>query len=556
MHENLDFTPKDYKKGKTKFIIVTGSVISGLGKGTFTSALATLFQFYNLKVSMMKFDGYLNVDAGTLNPYRHGEVFVLDDGTETDLDLGSYERTLHRNITKDNSLTSGKLFKIIIDKERKGNYLGRDVQFIPHVTGEIKNFIRNVAMKENSDIFIIEIGGTVGDIENSYFMEAIRELQHNEGKKNVVFVNVTYIIDSLSLGGQKSKAAQLGVTRLMSLGIQPDIIVCRADKKVKDNIKEKISLVSNLPIKNIISLEDFSSIYEVPFYLKKQEVDKIFFDLLNIKPKPKKENYNRWLNFLSNLKNRKDEIIIAITGKYTDLHDSYLSILKALEHVSVLLRQNISIRWIETTNSDNIEERLKGVKGIIVPGGFGSRGIEGKIKVIEYARKNNIPFLGLCLGFQLAVVEYSRNVLNLGSANSTEIEPNNVYPVIDLLPEQKNISKKGATMRLGGHEVSIKTKTLAHKIYKKPSIIERFRHRYEVNPDYIKQLEDAGLMFSGISKENKNIMQILELPENKHKFFFATQFHAEYLSRPLTPSPIFIAFIESCLSKEGKGFIL
>jgi len=538
--------PKGYKKGKTKYIVVTGSVMSGVGKGTFTSALATLLQFRGLDVSMIKFDGYLNVDAGTLNPYRHGEVFVLDDGTETDLDLGSYERALNRNLNKNNYLTGGKIFDMILKKERKGEYLGRDVQFIPHVTGEIKKFIRELSMKENANVLIIEAGGTIGDIENSYFIEAMRELKNEEGKENVCFVNVTYIVDPSSLGEQKSKAAQLGMRTLMSLGIQPDLIVARAEREVKQSVLEKLSLVSNLPVENIVSMEDFTNIYKVPTYLKNKKVDQIIFKIFNIKNNKKAAIYDQWKNLISRFDNSNKEIEIAMTGKYTGLHDSYISILKALEHVSALLRCKIKIRWIETTEIKTIEDAeklLEGVQGIIVPGGFGSRGAEGKIKCIEYARKNNIPFLGLCFGFQLAVIEYSRNVLNL-RANSTEINLKTEDPVIDILPEQKSKTDMGATMRLGGHDVLIKKSSFANKIYGKEIVRERFRHRYEVNPEYIQKIENAGMIFSGISKEDKRIMQILELP--KHKFFFATQFHPEFTSRPLRPNPVFVEFIKSC----------
>tara|TARA_Y100000310_G_scaffold344279_1_gene456186 strand:- start:1816 stop:3471 length:1656 start_codon:yes stop_codon:yes gene_type:complete len=543
--------PKQYKKGKTKFIVVTGSVMSGVGKGTLTSALANIFMFYGLKTSIIKFDGYLNVDAGTLNPYRHGEVFVLKDGTETDLDLGSYERALHRNLTKDNYLTGGKIFNSIIQKERKGEYLGRDVQFIPHVTGEINSFIRDLSLKDKPDIIIIEVGGTVGDLENSFFIEAMRELRYVEGRENVLIINVTYIFQPKSLGEQKSKTAQLGVQRLMSLGIQPDIIVCRSEKQVKENIKEKISLISNLPIQNIISLEDFPSIYSVPIYLEKQNMDNILFNSLKLQKPKKQDFYKKYKKMLLGLKNQKQKIEIAITGKYTGVHDSYLSILKAIEHVSALLKTKIKIRWIETTNINSKQEAaeiLKDVNGIIVPGGFGSRGIEGKILCIQHARENNIPFLGLCYGFQLAVIEFSRNILNLSQANSTEIKPETTQPVIDILPEQKKVNKMGGTMRLGSHEMIIKQDSIAFQIYNKKQVNERFRHRYEVNPEYISQLKESGLIFSGISKEDSRIMQILELPKQKHKFFLATQFHPEFTSKPLSPNPVFIKFIENCLT--------
>ena len=550
MEEHFNSIPSRYKKGKTKYIVVIGSVMSGVGKGTFTSAVATLLRFYNLNISMMKFDGYLNVDAGTLNPYRHGEVFVLDDGTETDLDLGTYERAIDRNLTSINSLTGGKIFNIIINKERKGGYLGRDIQFLPHVTGEIKRFIRQCAMKDKAKILIIEVGGTVGDIENSYFIEAMRELKNEEGDNNVMFINVAYVIQPSSLGEQKSKAAQLGIRRLMSLGIQPDIVVCRSENVVSKNIKEKISLVSNLPMNRIISLQNLSSIYSVPLYLESQGLDKTILNIMNINAKKQRGYYNKWKKFVSGF-NANKTINVAITGKYTGVHDSYLSILKALEHVSALFKCKINIRWIETTNvknSSDAEKALSGIDGIIVPGGFGSRGVEGKIKCIEYARKNNIPFLGLCFGFQLAVVEFARNVLGIKDANSTEISRTK-NPVIDILPEQKSIKQKGATMRLGGYDILIKSNTLASMYYKKRIIRERFRHRYEVNPIYISRLSKAGLIFSGISKDDSRIMQILELPANKHRFFMATQFHPEFTSRPLKPHPLFVEFARSIINK-------
>ena len=538
--------PKGYKKGKTKYIVVTGSVMSGVGKGTFNSGLANLLMFYGLKVSMIKFDGYLNVDAGTLNPYRHGETFVLEDGTETDLDLGTYERALHKNLSKDNYLTGGKIFKRVIEKERKGKYLGRDIQFIPHVTGEIKEFIRLLSMKEKPDIIIVEVGGTIGDIENSYFLEAMRELKYEEGENNVTFVNMSYIIQTSE--EQKSKAAQLGISKLMGLGISPDIVICRSKKEVIQSVKEKISLVANIPPENVISFPDLGSIYLASSYFKKQKLEEKIFNKLKIKPKIKKEFSEKWKKFTTQLNNPTREIEIAITGKYTTIKDSYLSILKALEHISALLKCKINIKWIETTNlsEKNIKEELKNTNGIIIPGGFGERGIEGKILCIKHTRENNIPFLGICYGMQLAVIEYARNVCNLKDANSTEIKKTQ-NPVVSLLSEQHGIEDKGATMRLGGHKTSIKKQTKAHQIYKKTEIKERFRHRYEINSNYIKTLEENGLVFSGMSADDKQIMQITELPKEKHKFFFGTQFHPELTSKPLYPSPVFIEFIKSCL---------
>lgn len=557
--------PKDYERGKTKYIIVTGTVMSGIGKGTLTSCLGTLLRCHGLNISMIKFDGYLNYDAGTLNPFRHGEVFVLDDGTECDLDLGSYERFTHQNYTKDNYLTAGKIFKRIIEKERKGEFLGRDVQFIPHVTGEIKSFLRELAVKTKADVILVEVGGTVGDIENSYFIEAMRELRYEEGHNNVCFINVTYIIEPKSLKEQKSKAAQLGIRKLLELGVQPDIIFCRCENKLNDSIREKISIYSNVPLKNVFSLSDVESVYELPLILKENNVDNTIFEILKIYPKENKNdemNFSTWKAFVEKIKKSNKKIKVAIVGKYTKVQDAYISIIKALEHTAPYYFAKPEIKWIEASDLEDesqnvkeymVEEYLKDVDGIIVPGGFGKRGIEGKIACIKYARENNIPFLGLCLGFQLAIVEFARNVCNLKKANSTEFDKNTQYPVVDLLPEQRDIETLGATMRLGGKDVEIIPNTLAYKLYGKSPVQERFRHRFECNPSYIEILEKHGMIFSG-KAPNSRIMQILELPH--HRFFLATQFHAEFTSKPLSPSPIFKGFIEACIKFSNEKNII
>ncbi|MDP6641799.1 MAG: CTP synthase [Candidatus Nanoarchaeia archaeon] len=541
--------PEGYISNKTKYIIVTGSVISGVGKGTFTSSLCNLLKWNGLKVHPIKFDGYLNYDAGTLNPFRHGEVFVLDDGTECDLDLGSYERMTNQNLTKDNYLTSGKIFKNIVDKERAGLYLGRDVQFVPHVSGEIKHFIRRCALNYNPDIVIVEVGGTVGDLENSYFLEAMRELAYEEKKDNVCFVNVTYILKPGTLGEHKSKAAQLGIRTLMERGIQPNIIVCRSEGLIKDSIKEKISISSNVPIDRVINLHDVDTIYDIPLFLKEKEIDKMILDTLGLKIK---ENYlidpNEWKSLVTKINDSNKNITIAITGKYTGVHDSYLSILNAVEHSAPYLNAKINLKWIETTNlnKDNVKEELKNIDGVIVPGGFGERGVEGKIEYIRYCRENKIPFLGLCYGFQMAVIEFARNVCDLKNANTTEIKQTE-DPVVYILPEQEEIKDLGGTMRLGGFDMDLKKNTLAFRLYKNNKVRERFRHRYNVNPKYIETLEKNGMIFSGVAPEKK-IMQILELKD--HPYFLGTQYHAEFTSKPLNPSPIFIGFIEACLNKK------
>lgn len=557
--ENSNF-PKNYEIGKAKYVVITGSVMSSVGKGTFSGCLATLLSFHGLRVSPLKFDGYLNYDAGTLNPYRHGEVFVLDDGTECDLDLGTYERQLNRSLCKDNYLTAGKIFKTIIDKERKGQYLGRDVQFIPHVTGEIKNFIRNLAMKSDADVVLVEVGGTIGDIENSYFIEAMRELRYEEGKENVCFINITYILEPKYLGEFKTKPAQLGIRNLMGLGVQPDIIICRSESPINEGVKEKISIFSNLSVNRIYSLCDLGNIYEVPLLLDEAKIDDALFDILKIKPKENGDselNISNWKAFVDKVKSADKEVTIGIIGKYTYVHDSYLSIIKSLEHVAPYFGCKAKIKWIEVTDIEDgktkVEEVLKDVKGIIVPGGFGKRGIEGKIDVIRYARENKIPFLGLCLGMQLAVVEFARNVCKLEGANSSEFDSDTQHPVIDFLPQQIDVIKQsdyGGTMRLGTYQAVLKEGTLLRKIYGEPKITERHRHRYEVNQKYIEILEKNGLIFSGISPDN-NLMEFIEL--KNHPFFVATQAHPEFKSRPLRYSPIFYGFFKASLEKVRMG---
>jgi len=543
--------PENYQKGKTKFIIISGSVMSGVGKGVFTSCIGTLFTCHGLNISPIKFDGYLNCDAGTLNPYRHGEVFVLDDGTECDLDMGSYERFLNKNFNKNNYLTAGKIFKTIIDREREGGYLGRDVQFIPHVTGEIKRFLRTLAMQSGADIVLVEVGGTVGDLENSYFLEAMRELRYEEGPNNVCFVNVTYIIEPKSLGEHKSKAAQLGLRKLMEMGIQPDVVVCRSTTPISTKIREKISIYSNIPVERVIGLHDADTVYDIPLNLKKQGVDRIIFDILKVhhKENGSELNFEKWEDLVNKIKTPKFRVTIGITGKYTNVKDSYLSILNALEHTAPYLGMKADVKWIETTEIDrnNVQEAFEGVDGIIVPGGFGKRGTEGKIECIRYARENKIPYFGLCLGFQLAIVEFARNVCGLQGANSTEMEENLKHPVIDILPEQKKIEGLGGNMRLGGKEVEIKNNTLAMKLYGKSLVRERFRHRYECNPEYIEMLEKNGMLFSGKAPKY-NIMQIMELPE--HPYFLGTQFHPEFTSKPLAPSPLFMGFLKAILKQK------
>ena len=547
-HEFYNPVPPGYTIGQTKYVIVYGTVMSGLGKGIVASSLAKLLQLKGLNVSIMKFDGYLSVDAGTLNPFRHGEVFVLDDGTEGDMDLGTYERYLDVALTKNNYLTGGKLFTRILNREREGNYLGRDVQFVPHVTGEIKPFLRELALSSKADVVFVEVGGTVGDIENNYFIEAMRELTYEEGRENVIHVALTYVLEPGFLGEQKSKAAQLSLRELMAVGIQPDIIGCRCDHEVMSKIREKISLSANVPVERVVSIHDVESIYLIPDLLEKAQLDEQTIDILGLRSRTKSDYAARekWEEYIQKILLSKKEITIAITGKYTSLRDSYASIIKALEHAGTNVGVEVKLKWVDTTTLDdtNVEKELKGVQGIIVPGAFGSRGSEGKITCIKYARENKIPYLGLCYGFQMALVEYARNVCGLNGANSTENNLATEHPVIDILPEQKAISKLGGNMRLGGQDVEIKAGTMAHQLYGTTLVRERFRHRWECNPAYISRFEGSGIIFSGRAP-GREIMQILELPPEVHPYFMAVQYHPEFTSRPLEPNPLYLGLVKA-----------
>ncbi|MHC5076391.1 MAG: glutamine hydrolyzing CTP synthase [Planctomycetota bacterium] len=546
--------PKGYQKGRTKYVFVLGTVISGLGKGIFSSCLAKLMQDKGLKVAPIKLEGYLNIDSGTLNPFRHGEVFVLDDGMECDMDLGTYERMLDQNLSRANFTTSGQIFSSVLQKERHGDYLGRDVQMIPHVTGEVKLKLRQLAMDSNADIVFVEIGGTVGDLENAYFIEAIRELAYEEGPNSSCFVALTYILKPQTLGEQKSKAAQLGIKQLMQLGVQPDIIACRAASAVTKTVRQKISVYSNVPFERVISLPDSASIYTIPAMLRERGLDFAVSKLLKIEERldlrKERKAWARWCDFNDKIGTAKYKVNIGITGKYTTVRDSYASIINALEHAGIALSSDINIKWIDTTevSDENAAEYLSDVDGIIVPGGFGTRGAEGKVSCVKFARENNLPYLGICFGFQMAVIEFARNVCGLKSANSNEIEPKCSEPVIDILPEQKKIEGLGGNMRLGGRDIEMKKNTFAWELFgKKDSVRMRFRHRYEVDPRYIETLEKEGMVFSG-KAPNQPIMQILEFPD--HPYFIGTQAHPCLTSRPLKPNPMFVGLIAAALNKQ------
>ena len=532
----------------TKFIFVTGGVVSGLGKGITSASIGLLMKARGFKATNIKIDPYLNYDAGTMNPYQHGEVFVLDDGGEVDLDLGNYERFLDTNLTFDHNITTGKVYSAVIEKERRGDYLGATVQVIPHITNEIKDRIRRIT--KDYDVVIVEIGGTVGDIESMPFLEAARQMQLEEGRENVAFVHVTYVPKLRVVGEQKTKPTQHSVKELRSLGIQPDAIVARSEDPLEENARKKISLFTNVPEEAVISAYDVEDTYEVPLLLEREGLGKYLTRRLGLEER--KPELKAWEKMVAKYKSLKNSVEIAIVGKYVKLKDSYLSIIEALKHSSVANDVKVKIRWIE---AEDVEKYgvglLEGVDGIIVPGGFGARGTEGKMMAVRYARENNIPFLGICFGFQLTVVEFARNVLGLKGAHSTEIDPNTPYPVVDLLPEQRGIDKLGGTMRLGAYPVKIKPNTLAHKVYGTELVYERHRHRWEVNPDYIEEFERAGLIFSGISGDDKRRMEILELPE--HRYFIATQFHPEFKSRPMKPAPVFRGLVKAAKEKKfGK----
>ena len=546
--------PAGYQKGKTKYVIVMGTVMSGLGKGIFSSCLAKLLQDKGLKVAPIKLEGYLNIDSGTLNPFRHGEVFVLDDGMETDMDLGTYERMLDQNLSKQNFATSGQIYSSVLEKERHGDYLGRDVQMIPHVTGEVKMRLRELAVSSEADVVFVEIGGTVGDLENAFYIEAIRELAYEEGPGSCCFVALTYILEPKTLGEQKSKAAQLGIKQLLQLGIQPDIIACRCENPVTEQARQKISVFGNVPFERVFSMHDSASIYSIPAMLRDGGLDFEVLRMLKIEDRIKlrheRKEWSRWCDFTDKINKETHEVCIGITGKYTSVRDSYASILNALEHAGIHLASKVRVEWIDTTNvtDSNATEHLKDVDGIIVPGGFGTRGWEGKIACVRYARENNMPYLGLCLGFQAAVIEFARNVCGIQKANSTEVDQKCSDPVISILPEQKKIEGLGGNMRLGGRDIEIKKDTLAWKFLGKVSSARlRFRHRYEVDPEYIERLEENGLVFSG-KAPNQPIMQILELSE--HSFFMGTQSHPELTSRPMRPSPMFVGLVAAARKRK------
>lgn len=536
---------------RTKYIIITGGVLSGLGKGIISASLGRILSGSH-NVITMKCDGYLNVDPGTMNPIEHGEVFVLDDGGEVDLDFGHYERFLNKDCRFDWNLTSGKIFTSLVEKERKGEFLGKTVQVIPHVTGEIRERWKKTAAREKADVAIIEIGGTVGDLENLWFLEAARELAAEVGDHDIVFVHMGLVPVIDSQGQQKTKPLQQSLLFLRERGLMPRILIGRSKEPLSEKTKEKLAFLCNVPKTNIFSDPDVASVYEIPLVLESEGIRTTLQNELAIKIPNKMK---RWQELVESVKNAKKTITVAVCGKYTELSDSYLSIREALYHGGAHHGTKVHVKWIDTTEIEKglaIADALKGCDAMIIPGGFGSRGIEGKIALIRYARENKIPFLGICYGMQLAVIEYARNKCGLLEANTTEVNAGCSHPVIDLLPEQREIAYKGGTMRLGGYEVEIKKGTKAHKLYGGDAH-ERFRHRYEVNPKYIEYIESKEFIFSG-KAPNQPIMQVCELAN--HPYFFACQYHPELTSRLERPNPLFMGLVQAGLAKKNEKFKL
>ncbi len=533
----------------TKFIFVTGGVVSGLGKGITAASLGRLLKQRGLKVKVQKLDPYLNVDPGTMSPYQHGEVFVTDDGAETDLDLGHYERFIDENLTYNSSVSSGKVYWSILNRERSGDFLGATVQIIPHITNEIK---RNIYSLEgpDTDVAIVEIGGTVGDIESQPFLEAIRQIAAERGKQNVMFIHVSLIVSIPGTGELKSKPTQHSVKELLSLGIQPDVIICRSDTEIPQDILEKIALFCNISVDHAIPNLTAPILYEAPLMLEREGLADVVVKRLGLICHA--PDLTEWATMVHRAKNVHGTIQIALVGKYVALHDAYLSVVEALTHGGIENDVKVEILWINSENvtDENAAELLKDASGILVPGGFGDRGIEGKISAIRYARENKIPFLGICLGMQLAVVEFSRHVCGMKDAHSGEFNPLTPYPVIDIMPDQIGITAKGGTMRLGSYPCRLKEGSKAESVYGAREINERHRHRYELNNDYREILSDAGLSLSGISPDGR-LVEMIELPE--HPWFIAVQFHPELKSRPNRAHPLFREFISA--AKKARNDI-
>ena len=530
-----------------KYVFVTGGVVSGLGKGITAASLGRLLKARGYKVTMQKFDPYINIDPGTMNPIQHGEVFVTDDGAETDLDLGHYERFIDESLTKNSNVTTGKIYWSVLQKERRGDFGGGTVQVIPHITNEIKSRFHRDFTSDETSIAIIEVGGTVGDIESQPFLESIRQFQHDVGHENAILIHVTLIPYRRASGEMKTKPTQASVKELQGMGIQPDVIVCRSELPLDNGIKDKIALFCNVPSDHVLQNLDVEYLYEAPLAMEKEHLAQVVCDCLKLDcPEPDLED---WKAMVNALRHPTKEVNIALVGKYIQLHDAYISVVEALKHGGIAQHATVNIKWVdsELLNNSNVEEVLGDMDGILVPGGFGDRGIEGKITAIEFARIRKIPFLGLCLGMQLSVVEFARHVVGYNDAHSIELDPNTTHPVIALLPEQDGIEDIGGTLRLGSYPCVLDKSSLAYKLYGEETIHERHRHRYEFNNDYRKVLTENGMMLSGISPDGR-IVEMVELPD--HPFFIGTQAHPELKSRPNRPHPLFRGFVEAAVAKH------
>ena len=530
-----------------KYVFVTGGVVSGLGKGITAASLGRLLKARGYKVTMQKFDPYINIDPGTMNPIQHGEVFVTDDGAETDLDLGHYERFIDESLTKNSNVTTGKIYWSVLHKERRGDFGGGTVQVIPHITNEIKSrFYRNYNENE-THIAIIEVGGTVGDIESQPFLEAIRQFQHDVGRENAILIHVSLIPYLKASGEMKTKPTQTSVKKLQGMGIWPDILVCRSEHPLEDGLKEKIALFCNVPVSHVLQNLDVEYLYEAPLAMEEEHLAQVACECLNLPcPEP---DLDDWKAMVEALRHPTKDVTVALVGKYIQLHDAYISVVEALKHGGIAEHATVHIKWIdsEQLNEENVDEMLGDVSGILVPGGFGGRGIDGKIVAIHYARTHKIPFLGLCLGMQLAIVEYARNVAGLKDAHSIELDPGTSHPVIALMPDQEDIEDIGGTLRLGSYPCVLDKTTKAYELYGTDQIAERHRHRYEVNNDYRKILTDHGLTLSGLSPDGR-IVEMIEIKD--HPFFIATQAHPELKSRPNRPHPLFRGFVKASIEKN------
>ncbi|MBS4750040.1 CTP synthase [Granulicatella sp. zg-ZJ] len=532
----------------TKYIFVTGGVVSSIGKGIVAASLGRLLKNRGFKVTIQKFDPYINVDPGTMSPLQHGEVFVTDDGTETDLDLGHYERFIDINLNQYSNVTTGKVYSEVLRKERRGDYLGATVQVIPHITNEIKEKIMRAGETTDSDIVITEVGGTVGDIESLPFLEALRQMKSDVGSQNVVYVHTTLIPYLKAAGEMKTKPTQHSVKELRSLGIQPNILVVRTEKPLPNGIREKLASFCDVDERAVIESRDVDTLYTIPLLLQEQGMDQLVCDLFGLKSAPKAE-MSEWKQLEQTVLNLKEKVKIAIVGKYVSLPDAYLSVAEALKHAGYAHNADVEIDWVpaEDITDENVSQRLKDAKGILVPGGFGKRGIEGKIATIKYARENNIPFFGICLGMQLACIEFARNVVGLEGADTAEENPNVTHNIIDLMSDQVDQDTMGGTLRLGLYPCVLQEGTLARSLYGEELVHERHRHRYEFNNAYREQLSEKGLIFSGVSPDGR-LVEIIELAN--HPFFIAAQFHPEFVSRPTRPQRIFNGFVKAALEQK------